>query len=274
MQYGYSTTRRTTPAKALRTVTRAAILWLAVAASTPTFAADDPAAYSFKSKVVETIVSFDATIKADAPLAANLLAEGKRWAEKYRHEAETEAKGSPELFRDGNPWSFERQYTTDAVIADRYVSITRQEYSYTGGAHPNTVLDTILWDRTAGKRISIRPFFTELADGGPTLTALRTSIIAALKAEKKARGVDDTAEMNWFKDIEPKLLKIGPVSLASSTVPGKSAGLVFLYSPYAVGAYAEGSYEAFVPWETFKSFLTPEGAAIFAGKRPDGDKPK
>ncbi|MFG3756983.1 RsiV family protein, partial [Klebsiella pneumoniae] len=113
--------------------------------------------------------------------------------------------------------------------------------------------------RTTGKRISIRPFFTELADGGPTLTALRTAIIAALKAEKKERGVEDAPEMDWFKDIEPKLLKIGPVSLAPSTVSGKSSGLVFIYSPYAVGSYAEGSYEAYVPWEAVKSFLTPEG---------------
>jgi hypothetical protein len=271
MQHERFPARRTVPGKASRVAMSAVALWLVAAIPA---AAEEPPAFEFRSKVVTTIVSLDATIKADAPLAANLLAEGKRWAEKYRHEAETEAKASPELFRDGNSWEFERHHTTDAVIADRYVSITRQEYSSTGGAHPNTVLDTILWDRTAGKRISIRPFFTELADRGPTLTALRTAIIAAIEVQKKERGVDDSEGMDWPKSIEPKLLKIGPVTFAPSTTPGKSAGLVFIYSPYSLGSYAEGSYEAFVPWESFKAFLTPEGAAIFGGKRPATDKPK
>ncbi|WP_349644752.1 MULTISPECIES: DUF4163 domain-containing protein [unclassified Bradyrhizobium] len=270
----FPTARRGAPANALRLTACAVATWLMLFSPPRAIATGDNAGVTFKSKIVETVVGLDATIKADPPLAANLLAEGKRWAEKSRREAETEAKASPELFRDGNPWSFERQYATDAVVADRYVSITRQEYSYTGGAHPNTVLDTILWDRTVGKRISIRPFFTELADGGPTLSALRTAIIDALKAEKKARGVEDSPEMDWFKGIEPKLLKIGPVSLAPSTVAGKSSGLVFIYSPYAVGSYAEGSYEAFVPWERFKTFLTADGRAIFDGQRPPVDKAK
>jgi hypothetical protein len=37
---------------------------------------------------------------------------------------------------------------------------------------------------------------------------------------------------------------------------------------YAVGPYAEGKYVAFVPWESLKPYLTPEGSAIFAGTRP------
>jgi hypothetical protein len=43
------------------------------------------------------------------------------------------------------------------------------------------------------------------------------------------------------------------------------------YPPYAVGPYAEGQYVAFVPWETLKPFLTPEGQRIFGGARPKGD---
>jgi hypothetical protein len=141
----------------------------------------------------------------------------------------------------------------------------------TGGAHPNSDVDTILWDRAARKRISIRPFFTETADSGPTMTAMQTAIIAALKAEKKKRGIEESGDMDWTKGVEPKLLKIGAVTLAPSTQDGKSSGLTFHYPPYAVGPYVEGAYVAFVPWETLKPFLTPEGAAIFGGARPKAD---
>ena len=82
--------------------------------------------------------------------------------------------------------------------------------------------------RSAGKRISIRPFFTETADNGPTLKAMRQGVIASLKTEKKQRGPEDS-DLSTIEAIEPKLLKIGPVSLAPSTVAGKSSGLTFHY---------------------------------------------
>ena len=47
--------------------------------------------------------------------------------------------------------------------------------------------------------------------------------------------------------------------------------LTFHYPPYAVGPYAEGQYVAFVPWETLKPYLAPEGQRIFGGARPKGD---
>jgi len=258
----------------LRTLIRIGSALTLLVLSSASFAADSTPAYSFKSKVVEVSVGIDDTIRADAPLSANLLAEGKRWADKNRRAALEQKRTSPELFRSGNPWSFDRQYSTDAVVVDRYVSVSRRDYSYTGGAHPNSEVDTILWDRQTGKRISIRPFFNELADGGPTLKAMRDRIIAALKAEKKERGADDDPAMDWSKGIEPSLLKIGPVSLAPSTEAGKSAGLIFRYSPYAVGAYAEGSYDAFVAWEALSPFVSAQGAAIFGGNLPQSARKK
>jgi hypothetical protein len=103
------------------------------------------------------------------------------------------------------------------------------------------------------------------------MTAMVKAIIVSLKAEKKKRGTSDTATDEWFKGVEPKLLKIGAVTLAPSTEAGKSSGLTFHYPPYAVGAYAEGEYVAFVPWETLKPYLTVEGTRIFGGTRPKGD---
>jgi hypothetical protein len=232
------------------------------------FAAEPKPDYSFKTKWIETSVILDAKIKADPALAAGCLAEGKKWAAARRAEAEKERKQEPGLFR--NAWSYERKYETRSVVDGRYVSIVRGDYEYTGGAHPNSSSNTILWDKSAGKRISIRRFFTEAADNGPALKAMRQGVIAALKAEKKSRGAEGLDE-SAIEGIESKLLKIGPVALAPSTEEGKSSGLSFYYAPYAVGSYAEGEYVAFVPWETLKPYLTPEGARIFGGARPKDD---
>ena len=247
-------------------------LLLGVLPRSPTHAAAPKPApdAAVTAKYIDASVTLDAAIRADKPLAENLLAEGKRWMEKNRAEAAKEFKTEPELFRDGRLWAFERNYSQTSKVGGRYVSIVRMDYIYTGGAHPNTEIDTILWDDSAKKQISVRPFFKETADNGPTMKALQAAAIAAVKAEKKERGVEDDG--TWERAIEPKLLRVGAVSLAPSTVAGRSAGLDFHYPPYAVGAYAEGSYVVFVPWKSFKTHLSPEGAAIFAGDKPPETK--
>jgi len=246
---------------------------LALAGLAPALAAAPAAApdFAIKTKFIDASVTLDDGIKSNAALAANCLAEGKRWVGRNRADAAKQFKSAPELFRDNRAWSFERSYSRTSLVDGRYVSVVRTDYAYTGGAHPNTDIDTILWDDSVGKRISIRPFFKETADNGPTLKALRTAAIAAVKADKKARGIDDGGDIDWYKGVEPTLLKVGAVTLAASTEPGKSAGLDFHYPPYAVGPYVEGSFVVFVTWQTLKPYLSPQGSAIFAGNRPRDD---
>ncbi len=105
------------------------------------------------------------------------------------------------------------------------------------------------WHRSAS---GIRPFFTETADNGPTMTVLARLAQLAVAAAKLANGIsgygdDDTPtskltpeqelrQDNFIKDgIKPKLGELGPVTLAASTESDKSAGLTFHYSPYGVG---------------------------------------
>lgn len=245
-----------------------AITCVMVPAAAP--AADLKPDATIKNKNVEVSVFLEDKIKADPALAADCLAEGRKWIDKQAADAASYRKTDPQMFRDG-AWNYERKYDIRSVVADRYVSILRSDYVDAHAAHPNTDVNTILWDRTAQKRISIRPFFIETADNGPTMQAILKAVIASLKIEKKKRDATETATAEWFKGLEPKLLKIGAVTPAPSTTPGKSSGLTFHYPPYAVGPYAEGEYVAFVPWETLKPYLSPEGASIFAGARPKGD---
>jgi hypothetical protein len=240
------------------------------AAPATALAADPKPDAAIKNKTVDAFVFLDGKIKADPALSADCLAEGKKWIEKNAAEAEASRKQDPVLFRNGG-WTFERRYAIRSVVDGHYVSIVRTDYMDTGGAHPNSDVDTILWELTAKKRISIRPFFTETADNGPTMKAMLEGVTASLNIEKKKRDSSETATAEWYKNLEPKLLKIGAVTLAPSTVSGKSAGLTFHYPPYAVGPYAEGEYAAFVPWETLKPYLTPEGSRIFGGARPKDD---
>lgn len=233
-------------------------------------AADPKPDAVINTKSIEARVFLDDRIKADAALAADCLTEGKTWLNKNAAEAAAARKADPQFFKDG-VWDFERKYEIRSVVADRYISILRNDYMNTRGAHPNSDVNTILWDKAANKRISIRPFFTETADKGPAMKAMVKAIITSLKTEKKKRDAGETATDEWLKSVEPSLLKIGAVTLAPSTEAGKSSGLTFHYPPYAVGPYAEGEYVAFVPWEALKPYLSAEGTRIFGGARPKGD---
>jgi opacity protein-like surface antigen len=261
--------RRTT-AMRISVALSACLLLTAVAA-----AADPKPIISTKSKSAEITVSIDDALKAHPGLYDNLLSEGRREAAKWRAEADDILRkgADPMTFKDGRRYDYSRSYTQRSVVG-RYVSVLRSDGAFTGGAHPNSYTDTILWDRDAKTRISIRPFFKETADKGPAMTALAKLVRAAVHAEKKRKGIEvegtpDTDD--WLKGVEPSLLKLGPVTLAPSAEAGKSAGLTFHFSPYMVGPYAEGPLTVFVPWTDFKDSLSPEGVALFGGTRAKGD---
>jgi hypothetical protein len=243
-------------------------------------AAEEQPVIAIKTRAIDASVAIDAALKAYPGLYEDLLAEGQKHVAKWRADSDKELRESPDLFKGGRKWSNERAYSQRSVVG-RYVSILRDDGTFEGGAHPNSYTDTILWDRDAKKRISIRPFFKETADNGPTMIALAKLAriaVAVQKIERNDEKIDPAKFAEENQDlqtgIQPKLLKLGPVTLAPSTVAGKSSGLTFHYSPYAVGAYAEGPYTAFVPWTAFKQFLTPEGETIFGGTRPVQDAEK
>lgn len=248
-----------------------AVLAVAVIYIGPTLAADPRPDALVKNKSIEASVYLDDKIKADLALSADCLAEGRKWIDKNAAEAASTRKQDPQLFARGG-WAFERKYNVRSVVDGRYVSVVRNDYINTQGAHPNSDVNTVLWDSTEKKRISIRPFFNETADDGPTMKAMLDAVIASLNAEKTKRGAGETATAEWYKELKPTLVKIGAVTLAPSTETGKSSGLTFHYAPYAVGPYAEGQYVAFMPWETLKPYLSPEGTKIFGGARPKADE--
>ncbi len=249
-----------------------ALLALLVLAG-PAFAADEPKPLmSVDDKAIEASVVIDPALKAYPPLYERLLASGKREYDKARAEAAAEFKTTPDLFTDGRKFFYKRTDRLRSAVGS-YISIVRSDDTYEGGAHPNHVIDTLLWDAKAGRFINIKPFFKDMADGGPTLTLLARLIRVALAAEKKARDIDvaDPDTDQWLSGVKPKITDIGGIALAPSTEAGKSAGLIAYFSPYAVGPYVEGEYVMFVPYSAFAAMLSAQGVALFGGARPAGD---
>jgi hypothetical protein len=244
-----------------------------VATSVAVAAPEDKPAAVVNTKTIEATLTIDPKLKAWPGLHDNLLAEGRREITKWRAESEKRRKEMPDLFQGGRRYTFERAYSERSAIG-RYVSVMRADDLDGLGAHPDHQINMILWDAQAKKRVSIRPFFKESATGGPTLDRLAQLIRLKLAAQKRQRdiAIDDPDTDSDLSRVEPDLLKMGAVALVPSAEKNKSAGLVFYFSPYLVGSYAEGEYTAYVSWTDFKSELSPEGLALFGGERAAGDE--
>ena len=247
-----------------------------------------PSAIEIKTPAIQISISIDAKLKVYPGLEADLMAEASHFAAKWQVDAKQEYQTDKRPFQDGRGWFFELGYGFGSQVAGRYVSVIRHDFSYAGGAHPNNLINTILWDAKAKKRISVRRFFKETRDNGPTMSALAKLVRRAVAVQKLERWKEAdpkdrrvktispdsfaTTDEGILRGVQPKLLKIGPISLASSTTPGKSSGLTFHFSPYDVDAYAAGSYIVFVSWTAFREHLSAAGAAIFGGNPPQNDK--
>jgi hypothetical protein len=238
----------------------------------PLLADENKPVIEIRTRSIEASVTIDSRLKTYAPLYARLLADSKSKTAKWSADADKMRKETPEWFTQDRRWTYERDYEVSAIVG-AYVSIVRNDDTYSGGAHPNHVLDTLLWDDKGKRFINIGALFTEVKEGGPTLRTLAKAIRTAVVAEKKARGLEigDSENNPELKSIKPKLTALGGIALAPSTEKSKSSGFGVYFSPYAVGSYAEGPYVVFVPWSTFKDYLSPAGKAVFAGDRPEND---
>src|ERR1700741_4083039 len=76
-------------------------LLLALFATHPTLAADPKPDASIKTKAIEANVYLDDKIKADPALAADCLADGRKWLDKNAADAASELKQDPQFFKDG-----------------------------------------------------------------------------------------------------------------------------------------------------------------------------
>ena len=233
-------------------------------------AADEPkAVVSVDNKWIEASIVIDPALKTYPALYNRLLANGRRASNNAISEAAAAFKEYPDDFTDGRKYYFKRTDRLRSAVGP-YISVVETEATFTGGAHPNYVVDTLFWEAEGGRFMNIKPFFAEFAEGGPTLTLIAGQIRKALAAEKKTRGIDvgNPDADQWLSYVSPK---IDSIALAPSTEKGRSSGFLVYYSPYAVGPYAEGDYVVYVPWTAFGTALSPRGAALFGGERPADD---
>lgn len=140
----------------------------------------------------------------------------------------------------------------------RLLSLSGETYRFTGGAHGNTALESLVWDKAKARRIDPRAMFESPA---AMQRVLGPGWCAWLKRERRRRLGSDPGSNDIFPcpPISDLTVLLGSTDRRAIDRIGLVAG------QYVAGSYAEGMYEMTVPvTPALLKIVQPEWRAAFA----------
>jgi len=228
----------------------------------PAVAAVEPAApmaYESKSPYADVSLTLPEALKTQPDLHAALYAEEVRTLRQFVEGAQGERTEAG--FDEDRPPYEKKIIVTAAAETDRLLSLKRLDFDFSGGAHPNTLRNGLLWSKADKKRLG----FDDIFAGGDR-TALDRALCAAINTAKKARSPNSAPVTLTGSDWSCPRAAATPFVLTPGSVPGKAAGVTFLIGPYQVGPYSDGAYEIALPLSVFRTLLNPAYADQFGGE--------
>ncbi|MDC7683408.1 DUF4163 domain-containing protein [Asticcacaulis sp. BYS171W] len=220
--------------------------------------AESATSFSQSNSDAEVVLSFPDTIKAFPELHVKLYTEGEADLKDFatqaaKDHAELKAAGSEPL-----PYFRSIKWTLPAQ-SEHLVSVYADMQDFTGGAHPNTNYQAILWDKDTQQALDTRTLFAQ----GANLSDADTYLCRQIEAERSKRAETPTTQAATGFTC-PKLID-SRIALVPSTTAGKIGALEVLFAPYDVGPYAEGPYQIRIPQAVIRALINPAYAADFAG---------
>lgn len=241
-------------------------LWIAVVltlsvlmlAASP-LRAGEPVVIQETTKAAEMSVTIPAAL-ADIPaLTAKLSMAAGRRIDDFAGRAK-EAYDQSRRQDQWRKWTMEIEH--ELTFANpRIVSILRRTWVYSGGAHGNVGLDSVIYDRDADKTLGLDGLFGPTEDDAPVLqTMARYAENIFLETLAQASDPD------WIRTgTAPKLANYDALTLVPATEPGKAGGIRVHFAPYTVAPYAAGPQQVTISQKRIFRFLRTNWRGVFAG---------
>ncbi len=149
---------------------------------------------------------------------------------------------------------------------EEVISLVRDVSYYTGGAHPNASISTLIWDRSEGRELGLADLF---ASEEAAYRALLEPVRARLVAARSARlGVSGMSARDLRLDVEDTVSRdagsLERLALSAGEDASQAGGLIVFFPPYEVAPYVEGSYVIAVPAGMFRDDLAAPYREMFA----------
>jgi hypothetical protein len=163
--------------------------------------------------------------------------------------------------------SYEQIVDTPQVVA-----VTADGSRYTGGAHGEPLVARFVWLPAQSELLTADALVPEVAGwtaiGGYIREQLHTSVSVRAEADEMppeerlqfVRNADKMIDEGTEPDVD-NYRQFQPVMGAN----GKIAALRFVFPPYQVGPYADGTQTVDVPAAVLLPHVAPEYAGLFAG---------
>lgn len=208
-----------------------AVLMAAIAAL-PAPAAEPVYKFSYKYPVEARAISqLRAWLEADK---ARL--RGKFAAQAVAAKRDAEKSGYPYRQYDA-----EREWKLVTNTA-RFLSLSRTNWEYTGGAHGNTGYDALLWDKAAKVRLQPASVFSNPKALYASVRKAFCDKLDVARAQRRGGPVKRSTDM--FEDcIDPA----EQVLILGSSGGGRINRIGFIIAPYNAGSFAEGTYDVTLP---------------------------
>lgn len=218
-----------------------------------------PMTFESKTRYADVRLTLPDAIRSQTDLHARLYAEEVRRLRQFTEGAQGELT---EAGADADRPKYQKTITVIAAAeTGKLLSLKRTDFDYSGGAHPNTLMDGLLWDKALKRRVGVNDLFGK----GANLTALDQALCSAINAAKRARVPGGPGVNLGGKDFSCPRAVDTPFVLTPGDTPGKAAGLTFLIGPYQVGPYVEGGYEIAIPAAVFRPLLAVAYSSEFGG---------
>jgi hypothetical protein len=197
-----------------------------------------PFNYSFKNKYADVDFSWSKEAAAVPTLVKRFRAE------LAKSKADTIAGGKEDYALRQIGWESSTKITTSGQ-SPRLLSLSREDWEFTGGAHGNGGTTGLLWDRRLNKEVKFAGLFSSPSS---YTSVLRPPYCRALDQERiKRRGGDGKLNDGIGEfDSCPKLSDLAIIP-ADSHRDGRFDEIHLIASPYLAGPYAEGEYDITLP---------------------------
>jgi hypothetical protein len=224
-----------------------------------------PTHFALNTPDAHTELSLPASIGRYPELHAKLYNDGKQELMDFTKTAAGDrARYALKGVKQATPYERRVIWTITAVTPD-IVSLRDAWFDDTGGAHPNHGSEVLLWDRIHNAPLLKSELFKPDFD----MAALDQRLCAAVTRAKQARlGPSPPGSWTCPKWSDAKAV------LTPSTQPYRVGGLIFLFDPYTIGAYAEGDYAVLIPLSDFQTALAPAWVKDFTGSPAPTVKPR
>lgn len=241
-------------------------------APAPVGSAARPAAANVLQDVIERDPRY--MIGISYPPIANrypaLAAELKRYADSARADL-LQAVAALGQAKPAAPYDLSLSFT-EVVSTPRVIAIAADGSSYTGGAHGTPLVARFVWLPQEDRRLAAKDLITDQSAWKDISDHVREQLQAALSQRVDADDLPPSDRATVVKDAGRMIDEgTGPdVANFSQFEPvlaadGRIAALRFVFPPYQVGPYADGTQTVDVPADVLLPRIAPAYRSLFVG---------